>query len=139
LGSGVKGGTRLVLAIALVAVAAACRPAAADEGIETVEITIHYSRFDPSTLEFPPGTTVRFVVHNTDPIDHEFILGDTWVQDVHELGTEAHHPPRPGEMSVPAATTRTTTYTLTNPGTLIFGCHLPGHYAFGMRGLVTVA
>jgi uncharacterized cupredoxin-like copper-binding protein len=42
-------------------------------------------------------------------------------------------------MSVPAGTTRTTTYTLTNPGTLIFGCHLPGHYAFGMRGLVTVA
>ena len=130
---------RLVLAIVLAAVAAACRPAGADEGVETVEITIHYSHFDPSTLEFPPGTTVRFIVRNTDPIDHEFILGDTRVQDVHELGTEAHHPPRPGEMSVPAGTTRTTTYTFTRPRTLIFGCHLPGHYAFGMRGLVTVA
>jgi uncharacterized cupredoxin-like copper-binding protein len=135
----VKGVTRLVLAISLVAVSSACRPAAAGEGVETVEITIHYSHFDPSTLEFPPGMTVRFVVRNTDPIDHEFILGDTRVQDVHELGTEAHHPPRPGEMSVPAGTTRTTTYTFTKPGTLIFGCHLPGHYAFGMRGLVTVA
>jgi uncharacterized cupredoxin-like copper-binding protein len=135
----VKGGTRLVLMIALVAVPAACRPATADEGVETVEVTIHYSHFDPSTLEFPPGTIVRFIVHNTDPIDHEFILGDTRVQDIHELGTEAHHPPRPGEMSVPADTTRTTTYTFTQMGTLIFGCHLPGHYAFGMRGLVTVA
>jgi uncharacterized cupredoxin-like copper-binding protein len=135
----VKGGTRLVLAIVLAAVPAACRSAAAEEGVETVEITIHYSHFDPSTLEFPSGTIVRFVVRNTDPIDHEFILGDTRVQDVHELGTEAHHPPRPGEMSVPAGTTRTTTYTFTKPGTLIFGCHLPGHYAFGMRGLVTVA
>jgi uncharacterized cupredoxin-like copper-binding protein len=135
----VKGVTRLVLAISLVAVPSACRPSAADEGVETVEITIHYSHFDPSTLEFPPGMTVRFVVRNTDPIDHEFILGDTRVQDVHELGTEAHHPPRPGEMSVPAGTTRTTTYTFTKPGTLIFGCHLPGHYAFGMRGLVAVA
>jgi uncharacterized cupredoxin-like copper-binding protein len=135
----VKGGTRLVLAIALIAVPAACRPATADEGVETVEVTIHYSHFDPSALEFPPGTTVRFIVHNTDPIDHEFILGDTRVQNVHELGTEARHPPRPGEMSVPAGTTRTTTYTFTKPGTLIFGCHLPGHYAFGMRGLVTVA
>jgi uncharacterized cupredoxin-like copper-binding protein len=135
----VKGVTRLVLAISLVAVPSACRPAAAGEGVETVEITIHYSDFDPSTLEFPPGMTVRFVVRNTDPIDHEFILGDTRVQDVHELGTEAHHPPRPGEMSVPAGTIRTTTYTFTKPGTLIFGCHLPGHYAFGMRGLVTVA
>jgi uncharacterized cupredoxin-like copper-binding protein len=134
-----KGGTRLVLAIVLVAVPAACRSATADDGVGTLEITIHYSHFDPATLEFPPGTTVRFVIHNTDPIDHEFILGDTRVQDVHELGTEAHHPPRPGEMSIPAGTTRTTTYTFTKPGTLIFGCHLPGHYAFGMRGLVTVA
>jgi uncharacterized cupredoxin-like copper-binding protein len=24
------------------------------------------------------------------------------------------------------------------PGSLIFGCHLPGHYAYGMRGLVTI-
>jgi uncharacterized cupredoxin-like copper-binding protein len=134
-----KGGMRLVLVIALVAAPAACRPAAADEAVETVEITIHYSHFDPSTLGFPTGTTVRFIVHNTDPIDHEFILGDTRVQNVHELGTEAHHPPRPGEMSVPAGATRTTTYTFTETGTLIFGCHLPGHYAFGMRGLVTVA
>jgi uncharacterized cupredoxin-like copper-binding protein len=135
----VKGGRRLVLAIVLAAVPAACRPAAAEQEVELVEMTIHYSHFDPSTLEFSPGTTVRFVVRNTDPIDHEFILGDTRVQDVHELGTEAHHPPRPGEMSVPAGATRTTTYTFTKPGTLIFGCHLPGHYAFGMRGLVTVA
>jgi uncharacterized cupredoxin-like copper-binding protein len=135
----VKGGRRLVLAIVLAAVPAACRPAAAEQEVELVEMTIHFSHFDPSTLEFSPGTTVRFVVRNTDPIDHEFILGDTRVQDVHELGTEAHHPPRPGEMSVPAGATRTTTYTFTKPGTLIFGCHLPGHYAFGMRGLVTVA
>jgi len=127
-------GVRLVLAIALIAVPAACRPAAANPGVRTVEITIHYSHFDPTKLE-----TVRFVVRNTDPIDHEFILGDAEVQEVHELGTEAHHPPRPGEMSIPAGSTRTTTYTFAQPGSLIFGCHLPGHYAFGMRGSVTVA
>ncbi len=134
-----KGGLRLVLAIALVAVPAACRPAAADDGVRTVEITIHYSHFDPSTLEFAPGTTVRFVVRNTDPIDHEFIVGNAEVQEIHELGTEAHHQPRPGEMSIPAGTTRTTTYRFTQPGLLIFGCHLPQHYAYGMRGTVTVA
>jgi uncharacterized cupredoxin-like copper-binding protein len=42
-------------------------------------------------------------------------------------------------MSVPAGSTRTTIYTFTQRGTLIFGCHLPGHYAYGMHGLVTVA
>src|SRR5207247_10193345 len=86
-----KRGVRLVLAIALVAVPAACRPAAAGAGVETVEITIHYSHFDPSTFAFAPGTTVRFVLHNTDPIDHEFILGDARVQQIHALAPDAHH------------------------------------------------
>jgi uncharacterized cupredoxin-like copper-binding protein len=86
-----------------------------------------------------PGEPVRFEIVNTDPIDHEFILGDAEVQRVHEEGTEAHHAPRPGEVSVPAGETVVTTYTFPETtGSLIFGCHLPGHYAFGMRGTVTV-
>jgi len=61
------------------------------------------------------------------------------VQRVHEEGTEAHHPPRPGEVSVPAGETVVTTYIFPeSPGALIFGCHLPGHYDFGMRGTVTI-
>jgi len=133
------GSARLALAMLVVAGLVACRPAQAEDRVRTVEVTIHYSRFDPSTLTFEPGTTVRFEIRNTDPIDHEFILGDEDVQAVHERGTEAHHAARPGEISVPAATTRITTYTFTESGTLIFGCHLPGHYAYGMRGTVTVA
>ena len=133
------GSARLALAMLVVASLAACRPAQAEDRVRTVEVTIHYSRFDPSTLTFEPGTTVRFEVRNTDPIDHEFILGDEEVQAVHERGTESHHGARPGEISIPAGTTRTTTYTFAEAATLIFGCHLPGHYAFGMRGTVTVA
>jgi uncharacterized cupredoxin-like copper-binding protein len=129
----------LGLVVLLIAGLSACRPASASEGPRTVEITIHYSHFDPSSFTFAPGTTVRFVVHNTDPIDHEFTLGDVRIQEIHELGTERHHPPKPGEMSVPAGTTRVTTYTFGGPGTLLFGCHLPGHYAYGMRGTVSVA
>ena len=79
------------------------------------------------------------MIENTDPIDHEFILGDERVQLVHEEGTEAHHAPRPGEVSVPAGETVVTTYTFPKiSGSLIFGCHLPGHYDFGMRGTVTI-
>ena len=76
------------------------------------------------------------MIVNTDPIDHEFILGDERVQLVHEEGTEAHHAPRPGEVSVPAGETVVTTYTFPEAkGSLIFGCHLPGHYDFGMRAV----
>ena len=123
----------------LVGAVAASRGAAARANGGTVRITIHYSTFEPADLAVEPGETVRFVIVNTDPIDHEFILGDARVQRVHEEGTEAHHPPRPGEVSVPAGETVVTTYTFPeSPGALIFGCHLPGHYDFGMRGTVTI-
>ena len=123
----------------LVGAAAASRGAAARANGGTVRITIHYSSFAPDSLAVERGETVRFVIRNTDPIDHEFILGDEHVQLVHEEGTEAHHAPRPGEVSVPAGETVVTTYTFPETSRrLIFGCHLPGHYDFGMRGTVTI-
>jgi uncharacterized cupredoxin-like copper-binding protein len=128
-----------VVLILLVGATAMTRGAAARATDGEVRITIHYSNFEPADLAVEPGETVRFVIVNTDPIDHEFILGDAKVQLVHEEGTESHHPPRPGEVSVPAGETVVTTYTFPKTsGSLIFGCHLPGHYAFGMRGTVTI-
>ena len=100
---------------------------------------MRYSRFEPALIEVRPGETVRFVVRNADPIDHEFILGDAAVQRAHERGTEAYHPPRPGEMSVAPLVTAETTYTFPDaPGDLILGCHLPGHFAYGMRAEVRI-
>ena len=55
-----------------------------------------------------------------------------------ERGTEARHPPRPGEVSIPSGTTAETTLQLSQPGTYTFACHLPGHYAYGMHGTITV-
>jgi uncharacterized cupredoxin-like copper-binding protein len=112
--------------------------ARADEGVRTVDITIHFSRFSVASIPVATGETVRFVVHNEDPIDHEFILGDRTVQIAHEHGTQAYHAPSPGVMTVPAGQTRVTTYTFRAAGPLIIGCHLPGHYAYGMRAPVTV-
>lgn len=109
-------------------------------GARTVHVRIHFSHFDPSDIDVVPGQTIRFVVENTDPIDHEFIVGDDQVQQAHELGTEAHHAPRPGEISIPAGQKVVTTVTFPpEGGELLFGCHLPGHYAYGMRGVITIA
>jgi uncharacterized cupredoxin-like copper-binding protein len=108
-------------------------------GTRTVHITIHFSHFDLPSLAVRPGETVRFVITNTDPIDHEFIVGDEAVQLRHENGTEPSHGLRPGEVTVPAGTTQETTYTFpTVPVTTMeFACHLPGHYAYGMHGSIT--
>jgi uncharacterized cupredoxin-like copper-binding protein len=109
-------------------------------GVRTVDVTIHYSHFSVSHLSFPAGTTVRFVIRNTDPIDHEFILGTRGVQELMEHTKERVHTGAiPGQISIPAETTRTTTFTFGAPGNdLLFGCHLPGHYRYGMRGSITV-
>ncbi|MGH2597274.1 MAG: cupredoxin domain-containing protein [Actinomycetota bacterium] len=130
----------LLLAGAATATAAGwLDPRHAPPQTRTIHIRIHFSHFDTASIEVEPGQTIRFVVENTDPIDHEFIVGDDQVQQAHEAGTEAHHPPRPGEISIPAGETVTTTVTFPSLGNLLFGCHLPGHYAYGMRGVITIA
>jgi len=92
----------------------------------------------PGHVEVPAGTHVRFVVRNLDPIDHELIVGDAGVHARHATGTEPYHPPRPGEATVLAGAEAATTYRFEEPGVVEFGCHLPGHWAYGMRGTVTV-
>jgi uncharacterized cupredoxin-like copper-binding protein len=132
----------MVATVIVVAGAAGCARGDAAEPRtpedRTVELRVHHSRFVPALVSVPAGTHVRFVVRNDDPIDHELIVGDERVQLHHEKGTEAWHPPRPGEVSVAAGALATTTFTFTTPGTMEFACHVPGHYAYGMRGVVTV-
>ena len=107
-------------------------------GLVTVDIGIHYSKFSISTLHVQKGTLVRFLVHNTDPIHHEFIVGDASVHRQHERGTESSHPPVPGEVSVNPDDTGETFYRFDTLGRFLFACHLPGHLAYGMSGYVIV-
>ena len=85
-----------------------------------------------------PGTAVRFVVHNHDPIRHELIVGPPDVHARHEGGHEAQHPPVPGEVSVDPGKTAETTYRFERVGAFEFACHLPGHYSYGMSGWVRI-
>jgi len=129
-----------VLAVAAAVGVLAFTAAAAPPAERTVNITIHFSHFDLASLQVSPGETVRFVVTNTDPIDHEFLVGDAEMQQIHEAGTEASHGARPGEISIPAGETVETTFTFPDrlaPG-WEFACHLPGHYAYGMHAPITM-
>jgi uncharacterized cupredoxin-like copper-binding protein len=136
--------TFAVGAIALVLLAGCARAAAQHRdpplhGMRTVHVTIKWSRFHPAQFSFPEGTTVRFVIHNSDPIEHEFILGSKRVQDYIETTAHADHDGSvPGQITVPPGTVRNTTYTFAGVSNVLLGCHLPGHYAYGMRGFVTV-
>lgn len=131
---------RGAVVVALLA-AATCASASASVpvGARRVELTVRHSRFSADELHVKRGERVTFVVRNEDPIDHELIVGPMDVQQRHEDGTEAHHAPKPGEVSVPLFETAITTYDFDRVGTYWFGCHLPGHWDYGMFGRVTVS
>ena len=127
---------------AVAVLAGACAPAAASGAPRpaTVVVTAHWSHWDVGHLRFRAGQRVTFVVRNTDPIDHEFIVGDRATQNRHEAGTDAHHDGSvPGEVSVPAESQVTTTVTFDRRGSFEFACHIPGHYAYGMHGEIAVS
>lgn len=134
----------IALWVALLAAAAltGCSAAAGAPGIRTVAVTIHHSHFSPARLSVAAGETVRFTMTNTDPIDHEFILGDQAVQDREEAGTDlVHDGSVPGMVSAPAGRTVSTLVSFPrHPAerSLVYACHLPGHYAYGMRGVLTI-
>jgi uncharacterized cupredoxin-like copper-binding protein len=122
----------LILAAALVA---GCAPA--PESVR-VEIRIHYSHFAPTEITVPRGVPVRFVLINEDPIEHEWLIGDAAFHDRHRTGTEPHHGDRPDEVTIPSLATAETSLTFDSPGEVIFVCHIPGHEAYGMAGIVKV-
>jgi uncharacterized cupredoxin-like copper-binding protein len=135
-----RTGVAAAVAVLLSAAALAATAAASPPPTRTVNVHIHFSRFDLASLQVAPGETVRFVVTNEDPIDHEFLVGDAAMQRIHELGAEPAHGARPGEISVPAGETVETTFTFPDrldPGWQ-FACHLPGHYDYGMHGTIAI-
>lgn len=104
--------------------------------------------FLPATLDVVPGETVVLHVINGGLTVHEAIIGDTAVQDAWEAAEAVAADPPPGPtplVSVPpdvaglrivVASGQRVDITWTVPADtepLIVGCHIPGHWAEGMR------
>jgi uncharacterized cupredoxin-like copper-binding protein len=123
-----------VALLLLAGLAAGCTTEAATR----VEIRIHYSHFELSTLTVPHGVPITFVLVNEDPIDHEWLIGDAAFHERHRTGTEAQHGARPNEVSISALDFVETTLTFATPGTQQYICHFPGHEAYGMVGTLTI-
>ena len=129
------GGLALALGVAGMAAAWVNKPGS---GPVTVDIPIRYSHYDRGQVTVRVGVPVTVVLHNGDPIDHEWIVGDAGVHERHREGTEPVHGSRATEVTVRAGTTATTTITFNRPGTYLYICHLPGHEAYGMVGTLRV-
>jgi plastocyanin len=130
-------GIGLGLAVAVLTGIAANAVARSHDPLE-IQITIHFSHFDPATVTVPAGRPVTFIITNTDPIDHEWIAGDAATHERHRTGTEPVHNARPTEITIPAESQKRTTITFPAVGSELYICHLPGHEAYGMVGTVVI-
>jgi Cu+-exporting ATPase len=109
----------------------------------TITLTVNDQlRFAPGVVTARVGETIAFRVTNTGAVAHELVIGDESIQQTHELDMAAGGMAMANDTSyaidVPAGQTATMVYTFDKPGRLIYGCHVPGHYAVGMRGTITV-
>jgi uncharacterized cupredoxin-like copper-binding protein len=99
-------------------------------------------RFDPANVTVTVGEAVTFRIINAGQVPHDFTLGDPATQDQHEAemaemgGMAMSH--EANAVTVAVEETKELTWRFTEPGTLLIGCHQPGHYAAGMKGEITV-
>jgi len=115
----------------------------AAEADRTVDIVMNDDfTFTPDAIEITDGETVTFSIVNEGAIEHDFTIGDEATQDEHDaemaemagMDDEGHGSDR-NAVTVPAGETHELTWTFTDPGeTVLFGCHVPGHYTAGMVG-----
>lgn len=100
--------------------------------------------FSPDELAVEVGETITFEVVNADVVDHDFVLGDEGTQQAHAddmrgmVGMDDDDHEQPNAVSVPAGAISTITWTFSDPGPVMYGCHEPGHYEAGMLGTITV-
>lgn len=107
----------------------------------TIKVTAMDIKFEPTDLTVKAGETVKFEVTNTGKIDHEFVLADAAEQAEHDKEMQAMPNMKmdhPNGISVAPGKTATLIWTFTKAGKLQYGCHIPGHFAAGMVGQLTV-
>jgi uncharacterized cupredoxin-like copper-binding protein len=120
-------------------------PAPRNEATRVVEIRmLPTDRFDPERVDVRSGETVTFRLINQDDTFHEFMIAD---EDTHakrdkemaDMGSEPMNmPDEPNVITLAAGQTEELTWRFAGPGEIVFGCHEPGRFGAGMKGIIHV-
>ena len=115
---------------------------------KTVQIEMRDLAYEPKAVSVDKGSTVRFVFTNKGKVAHDAFIGDEAAQMDHEQemrdGSQGgmagmDHGGVDDGITVEPGKTAELTHTFSEAGTMLIGCHEPGHYAAGMKLTVTVA
>lgn len=105
----------------------------------TIDVTMTDDAYSPAALSVDRGQTVRFLFRNEGRVLHEALIGDAALQAQHDRpGASGHSHSGLAAVDVEPGATGAVVYTFSGPGTILIGCHQPGHYAAGMRAVITV-
>lgn len=130
-----------------------------------IDVTMLDNSFQPDQLRVSEGETITFRFTNDGAAVHEAVIGDETYQEAHHAdmsstagdtamdtgtmptgsGTSAgdEHGGDDGHDDANAVTvapgeTAEITYTFDERGTVLIGCHEPGHWEAGMKATITV-
>ncbi len=110
----------------------------------TVEVTARDIEFSTPEIAVAPGETIRFVIHNTGQMAHDFTIGDQATQESHReemmsmmsSGSDMmdHMHSSENAVLIEPGETAEIVWTFADGEGLQFGCNVPGHYEAGMHG-----
>jgi uncharacterized cupredoxin-like copper-binding protein len=153
------------LTIALTACGGSDNNVAKPNGDHVVEITMKDQRFEPARVEIKAGAEIVFRFTNRGTALHEAYIGTTAQQQAHEhemttnggsMGTSMSATPTT-DMSSMSSTSMSgmhgtgtvvevkpgksgeLRYMTAKAGTLLIGCHQPGHWKAGMQATIKVS
>ncbi len=115
--------------------------AAESEADRTIEIVmLDELAYDPAALEVSQGDVVTFEVVNDGSARHEFVLGDSAYQEMHEdaMTDDGNQGMTDNALSLGPGESGSLTWRFTESGKVLYGCHEPGHYEGGMVGTIEV-
>ena len=98
-------------------------------------------RFSPTEVMVQKGETIRFTVHNSGKLKHEFVLGTEKALKEHAELMKKFPGMEHAEdnmVSVAPGQSGDVIWQFTQSGKVLFACLQPGHYDAGMKGFVAV-
>jgi len=111
-----------------------------------INLTVDGYRFVPDHVTVAEGETVRFVVTNPTDMAHEVYIGTPAEQQADESVHQSAAPMDQAKVAshmgygeyLAAYSSIDFEYTFSGAQEVMIGCHLPGHWAKGMKATITV-
>ncbi|NRB18041.1 MAG: copper oxidase [Rhodobacteraceae bacterium] len=96
--------------------------------------------FEPRTLSFAKGETIKLVIVNNGELEHEFVM-DTYEENIEHKALmekfEMEHDD-PNSVHLEPGASAEIVWTFSNEGRFQFACLIPGHYESGMHGALDI-